>query len=149
MFYSDEKGKYKTKLKQRGRKWIDQKQGKSGGEDEMRREKMQVYTFEGFVKREGAQSRNKKVKKISGRRAAGNTVCRKSPPAGIKLNPSFPAACTSEMTPLTQGGATFPWAPTKTTVSMGARETVVFVGEEEQRRERPFVLARMGVIRSL
>ena len=30
----------------------------------MRREKMQVYTFEGFVKREGAQSRNKKVKKF-------------------------------------------------------------------------------------
>ena len=41
--------------------------------------------------------------------------------AGIKLNPSFPAACTSEMTPLTKDSPTFSRAPTKTTVSLGAQ----------------------------
>ena len=49
--------------------------------------------------------------------------------AGIKLNPSFPAACTSEMTPLTKDSPTFSWAPTKTTVSLGAQGKLWFSWE--------------------
>ena len=48
--------------------------------------------------------------------------------AGIKLNPSFPAACTSERTPLTRDSPTFSWAPTKTTVSLGPKGNRGFRG---------------------
>ena len=45
------------------------------------------------------------------------------------MNPSFPAACTSEMTPLTKDSPTFSWAPTKTTVSLGAQGKLWFSWE--------------------
>ena len=44
------------------------------------------------------------------------------------MNPSFPAACTSEMTPLTKDSPTFSWAPTKTTVSLGSKGNRGFRG---------------------
>ena len=44
------------------------------------------------------------------------------------MNPSFPAACTSEMTPLTKDSPTFSWAPTKTTVSLGSKGNCGFRG---------------------
>ena len=80
----------------------------------------------------------------------GASACRKSPPAGIKLNPVISGSVyVGNDTSHERQSDFFPGPHKNHGFPGGQRETVVFVGEEEQRWERVSGFTRIRAIRSL